>query len=173
MATLIEIERLAKDYAAERADLNNAVAALVSELEASRRRALPKIKRLVASAKQAHAALYAAVDQSPALFEKPRTQVAHGVKFGMQKAKGKIEWEDDDQVVKLIRKHFPDQFDVLVITEYRPVKSALMNLTVKELKSIAVQATEDGDVVVIKDAVGNVDKLVKALLKEDVEGVEG
>lgn len=169
MATLTDIEGKAKKYSVARAGLQEAVAFLQLDLEQSKRRALPRIKKLVAEAKQAAAALKDAIEESPELFEKPRTQVMHGIKLGFQKQKGKIEWDDDERVVALIRKHFPDQFDVLVRTVYEPVKTALSGLSVADLKKIAVEATDSGDAVLIKDTVADVDKLVKALLKEDEE----
>jgi hypothetical protein len=97
---------------------------------------------------------------------KPRTVILHGIKVGYRKATGKIEFDDAEQVVKLIRKHFPDQFDVLVKVEETPVKKALANLTAAELKKLGIEVSDSGDEVEIRDTASDVDKLVSALLKD-------
>ncbi len=172
MASLNEIDALTKAYADGRFALTAHVAALQAELENVRMKHIKAIKRTVASVAEARAKLAAALDESPELFVKPRSQVLHGVKVGFQKGKGKIEYEDADQVVKLIRKHFPEQFDVLVRTTEKPVKEALGSLTAAELKKLGITVEETGDVVLIKPVDGEVDKLVKALLKEGEEDSE-
>ena len=80
------------------------------------------------------------------------------------------EWEDDSQVVKLIQKHFPEQFDVLVKTIEKPIKDSLANLSVADLKRIGVTVTDSGDCVVIKSMDSEIDKLVDALLKDEAMG---
>jgi hypothetical protein len=166
-STMKDIEALAKRYADARGMLSDIVAALNYEREQVLRNYLTRLKRQVASAKGAEAELKSAIEASPALFEKPRTQVFHGVKVGFRKSTGKLEFDDPDQVVKLIRKHFPEQFDVLVKTAETPIKEALANLTAAELKKLGVEVAESGDVVLVKDAAGEVDKIVKALLKDE------
>lgn len=101
------------------------------------------------------------------MFDTPRTVVFYGIKVGLQKGKGAIEWDDDAQVVKLIEKHFPEQADVLIKTTKKPVKKALAQLTVAELKKLGIVVEETGDQVVIKSTDSEIDKLVNALLKED------
>lgn len=169
MATIKEIEGLTKKYADARGALGDTVAALKFEHEQTTRLYLKRIKGEVGKVREAEAALKAAIEESPALFAKPRTQVFHGVKVGFRKATGKIEFDDPDQVVKLIRKHFPDQFDVLVKTTEKPIKDALENLSAAELKKLGIEVADSGDVVVVKDASGEVDKIVAALLKEETE----
>ena len=170
MATLIEIEAQTKVYADAREKLSVEVGTLTEQMEKLKRTHLSAIKRRVAAAKDARAALANMIEQSPALFEKPRSITIHGVKVGFQKGKGKIEFDDVDQVVKLIKKNFPKQFDTLVKTTHKPIKDALQNLAAGDLKKLGITVEESGDVVLIKDATGEVDKLVSALLKEDNDG---
>lgn len=155
-----------RDTLAERAT------SLHEEIEAATKRKLKGLRNAVANVAQADANLKAAIEQAPGLFVKPRSIVLHGLKLGYQKGKGKIDWDDDDQVVKLIRRHFADQFDVLCQTTEKPVKAALAGLTVAELKKLGVSVEETGDVVFVKDATAGVDKLVKALLKGVEEDAE-
>ena len=110
--------------------------------------------------------LKVAIESAPELFVKPRTLVIAGVRIGIQKGKGQIVYGDADQVVKLIRKHFPEQADALIAVKETPVKKALANLSVAELKRIGVTVEETGDQVVIKPTDSEVDKLVAALLRE-------
>ena len=167
MATLGEIERLTKDYADWREQLSNAVRALEDEIGAVKRKYMPSIKKKVAAVTERQANLKAVLEDSAGLFVKPRTLILHGVKVGFQKAKGKISWEDDDQVIRLIKKHFPEQADVLIKITEKPVKDPLGQLSAAELKRIGITVSETGDVVVIKSTDSEIDKLVEALLKDD------
>lgn len=167
------IEAAAKALRHERDVLTERATTLHEELQAATRRKLPGLRNAVAAVADAQATLQAAIEQAPHLFERPRTMVLHGLKLGYRKGTGKIEWDDDEQLIKLIRRHFPDQFDVLCKTTEKPVKDALSQLTVAELKKIGITVENTGDVVFVKDATTGVDKLIKALLKgvadEDAE----
>lgn len=167
------IEKAAKTLRASRDVLTERAMALQDEIESATKRKLPGLRSAVAAVAQADADLKAAIQQAPLLFLKPRSVVLHGLKLGYQKGKGKIEWEDDAQVVKLVRRHFPEQFDVLCKTTEKPVKDALANLTAAELKKLGITVEDTGDVVFVKDSTASVDKLVKALLKgvEETEEV--
>jgi hypothetical protein len=166
------IEKTAKALRAARDLLTERATALHDEIQAATKRKLPGLRSAVAAVAQADADLKACIEKAPTLFTKPRTVVLNGLKLGYQKGKGKIEWEDDDQVVKLIRRHFPEQFDVLCATTEKPVKAALAGLTVAELKKLGITVEETGDVVFVKDSTAGVDKLVKALLKGVEDDVE-
>jgi hypothetical protein len=169
MANLGEIERLTKDYADWRVQLSEAVLVAEHEIAALKRQHVVAIKRKVEAVAERQAALKAAIEESPELFRKPRTMIIHGVKIGFQKEKGKISWDDKDQVVRLIKKHFPEQADVLIKTVEKPIRDALQQLPAADLKRIGVTIGETGDVVVIKSTDSEIDKLVNALLKEDDE----
>lgn len=151
--------RIARDLVTERAT------ALQEEIDSATKRKLPGLRSAVAAVAQADADLKAAIQTAPKLFVKPRSVVLHGLKLGFQKGKGKIDWEDDAQVVKLIRRHFPEQFDVLCKTTEKPIKAALDGLSTAELKKLGISVEDTGDVVFVKDSTASVDKLVKALLK--------
>lgn len=167
MATLGDIERLTKDFADWREQLSVSVRALEDEINAVKRKHITAIKRKVAAVAERQANLKAAIEESAGLFRKPRTMILHGIKIGYQKSKGKISWADDDQVIKLIKKHFPEQADVLIKMTEKPVKDALQNLTAADLKRIGVTIDETGDFVVIKSTDTEIDKFVEALLKDE------
>lgn len=169
MATMTEIEKLAADMAAVRDALAGAFMAQQEEQAALDKKYLPHVRRLTAQFKAAHAALAAAVGASPGLFERPRSVILHGIKAGFQKGKGALSWEDDARVVALIKRHFKDQADVLIKTTERPVKAALAELPVSDLKRVGIEVEDTGDVVVVKLVDGDVAKMIRALLKNDEE----
>lgn len=167
MATALEtIGRRAEVYAQARSLLAEKVAALHDGIAQLRRDQLPSIKRALARAAEAEANLRALVADNPDLFRKPKTQVIAGVKVGYAKGKGQISFDDADAVVARIKKHLPDQADVLIKTAEKPVKDALAQLAAADLKKIGVSVSEAGDQVVVRPVDSEVDKLVDALLKE-------
>lgn len=172
MATLSEVEAKTKTYADARAALADRVDMLQREMEAVKRRRLPAIKAALAKTAEAEAALRALIEENAALFRKPRTVIFHGVKVGFQKGKGSLVWESQDDVVRLIFKHFPERADDLTRTTIAPNKTALAELPASDLKRIGVTVEETGDAVVVKAVDGEVEKVVNALLKDAVEGEE-
>lgn len=166
MANLNDIERQAKKYAAAREDLAGIVATMNEGIETIKRDHMKRLKKAVAEAAEQHEALKALIESAPGAFIKPRSMIFHGIKLGYQKGKGKIEWDDPEQVVRLIKKHFPEQADVLVAITEKPIKEALNNLSAGELKKLGISVTEGGDAVFIKPADSAVDKMVDALLKD-------
>jgi len=167
MATLGDIEKLTKEFSESRQQLADRVRSLEDEINAIKRRRLSVIKSTVNTVMERQANLKAALEESRSLFVKPRTMIFHGVKIGFQKAKGKISWTDDAQVIKLINKHFPEQADVLIKITEKPVKDALQQLSAADLKKLGITIEETGDTVVIKSTDSEIDKFVDALLKED------
>lgn len=165
------IEALTRDYATWRERLAETVTTLQGQIEALTRAAAPDIRHLVREVAQAHDELRAEVEAHPELWTRRRTVVIQGVRVGMTKGKGKIEWDDPAQVVRLIRRHFPDQADTLVRVKEEPIRPALAELSVAELRRIGCHVTDADDQVVIKPTDTSVDKLVAALLR-DAERIE-
>ena len=166
MASLADIERSAKHYAEARENLAGIVAAMNEGIETIKRDHMKRLKKAVNEAAERHDALKSLIETAPGCFIKPRSVVFHGIKLGFAKGKGKIEWDDADQVVRLIKKHYPEQADILIATSEKPAKEALANLTAAELKKLGVSVTDGGDAVFIKPADSAVDKMVDALLRD-------
>lgn len=169
MSALDNISKRAEVFASARSLLADKVTALNDGIAALRKDCIPGIKRAVAKAAEAEAALRALIEAHPDCFTKPKTQVFSGVKVGFQKGKGTISFEDADAVVARIKKHLPDQADVLIKLKETPIKDALAQLSATDLKKIGVTVSEAGDQVVIKPVDSEVDKMVDALLKDATE----
>jgi hypothetical protein len=165
MTTIKDIEAAAKAVAEQR----DRVAACVDTIEQARaallRDELPKLRRHMAKLAEQEQALRDKVAEAPHLFTKPRTLVLHGLKVGFEKGKGKIVFDDADAVVALIDKKLPELAEVLVITDRKPNRKAMAQLTVQQLRSLGVTVEEAGDAVVVRAVNSDIDKLVLALLK--------
>jgi hypothetical protein len=169
MKTLAEIDSLAKAHAEARGVLAERVTALQDELATLRRRRLPGIKLAVGAARETRERLERAIDDSRPLFADPKTITLHGIRVGLQKGKGRIEWTDEAAVVAAIEKRLAARAGVLLKVTKKPVKKALAQLSVQDLKAIGCTVIEAGDEVFVKAADDDVDKLVAALLEEQAE----
>ena len=167
MATLGEIERMVKEFREARTVLRDRVQVLEDETVALKKKYINSIRKGVEWASEKQARLRAAIEQSPELFEQPRTLTLFGIKFGFMKRKGKLEWDDTETVVKLIKKYFPEEWKTYVKITEKPSKSALETLTVAELKKVGVTAEDAGDAVYIKPTDSEIDKFVDKLLQEE------
>lgn len=166
---MLGIEVATKRYAAERENLAAIVDRVQQDLEGIRKEALPGIKRAVAKTAAARAELAGLIEGAPELFEKPRTVVFYGVKVGLQKGKGLIEFEDEERVIRLIRSKLPERAESLVGSESFVRKGLLKELSVAELKLIGCTVEETADQVVIRAVDGEVEKVVQTLLAEKAE----
>jgi len=165
MSRMDVIEQRAKDFAVARRVLAERVEALQAEIDDAKRRKVPGIKAALGQVAEAQARLKAEIDAGRDLFNKPRTQVFHGIKVGLQKGKGSVSFADEERVITLIRKHMAERFDELVKVTEKVRKGPLNELSVKELERLGCESEGAGDVVLIKDTASEVDKLVNALLK--------
>jgi hypothetical protein len=158
------IETLARAYARARSVLSERVQLLDEELRRvnqSRRRG---IKAALNETLDAKAKLETAVSTNRYLFTKPKTVTIDGIRVGLMKQKGKIEYSDEAQVIKLIRKVLPEQADVLIQHKESVVKSALGSLSTAELKKIGCSVKDADESVVIKPQDSDLDKLLEKLL---------
>jgi hypothetical protein len=165
MTPIETINSRAEVFAKAHALLAKKVTALQAGMDALRLKKLPAIRRAVNRAAEAEDALRALIEEHPECFEKPKTRVLAGVKLGYQKGRGALDYDDADAVVARIKKHLPEQADVLIRAKEAPVKDALAQLPASDLKKLGVTLTEAGDQIVIRPADSEVDKLVDALLK--------
>lgn len=172
VVSLADIEAAAREYSRAHASLRETVEELDAMIAAARNKLMPRIRRGVAEAAEKKAAAEALVDGARGLFVRPRTVIFHGVKVGLEKGKGKIEFADEERVIRLIRKNLPDQAESLVKAEEHVVKAALKNLTVAQLKGIGCEVDEAGDQVIVRVMDSEIDKAVRALLKAAEENGE-
>jgi len=167
MAGMYDIELATQRYADARSAVESVVSAIEDEMAAVKKRHMARLKKAVASMAMFRDELTLDIRDNVDLFTKRRTQIFYGVKVGLQKQKGEITWADEAQVLKLIHKHFPDMAESLIKFTEKPLKSGLAQLAVADLKKLGVAVENDTDVVVIKDTVSEVEKLVVALLKDE------
>jgi hypothetical protein len=172
MTTMNEIEAAAKAARDARNSVHQRATMLQESIEQLKRKHLPHLRNGVAKVAEADARLMELLQSAPALFTRPRSVVFHGLKIGYAKGTGKLEITDPASVVKLVRRHFPEQFDLLVKTKETPIKKTLQELPAADLKRLGITVQDTGDVVFIKDATDSVDKLVAALLKGEEEQAE-
>ena len=167
MATLTEIERKTKEFADKREALKVRIAEYELGIQAVKRKYLSGIKAAAGRCMEKQAELKSMIEESPELFVKPKTWTMHNVRLGFKKEKGKLTWEDDSKVIKLIKKNYPVDWEIYVKVVEKPLATALGQLPGAELKKLGVTVTEDSDEVYIKSMDSEIDKLVNALLKED------
>lgn len=162
--TMEDIERKARAFAEARARLAETVRDTEAAMAAVKIRRLPVIRRRLAEAAEAEAALLADVEAGRALFSKPKSRTLHDIRVGWAKAKGKVAFADAGAVVKSIRRHLADRFDELVKVKETPIKTALASLSVAELKKIGATVTDTADAPFVTPTDSAIDKIVDALL---------
>lgn len=167
--TLGTIEALTGTYAARLEALQAVMQEIDDEIQLAKRRRLSQLRRRAAEAADARAALARAIQAAPDLFLKPRTRVLHGIKVGLQKGKDALVWEDDAKVCALIRKYYQDDLGVLIKTTEKPLKEGLERLPAAELQRLGVEQVRAGDQIVIKSALDEIEKIVNALLADDID----
>lgn len=168
-ATLKDLDILAEDHRNSRDALSDAMTKMTKEVEVIKAKHLPNIRALVIAGQDSASSLKAAIEDAPELFEKPRTRSLHGIKIGFSTSAGKVEFEDGDTVVKLIKKNLPDQASVLIKSKEAPVKAALKGLNQEQLEQIGAKIAGAGELVVLTPTDSELDKLVDALLTDEEE----
>jgi hypothetical protein len=172
MATMILIDGLASDYAAKLEVIAGMRDAFDAERRALLKKYRPRAVKLAEAAAVSRSALVDAIEESPALFAKPRTVIMHGLKLGFQKSKGRIEWDDESAVIARIRKLLPeDQAELLIKVKESVAKAAVYDLAAGDLKRLGIHIEGDGDEVLIRGALSDLDKWLEAMSVDEGEEV--
>ncbi len=137
--TLEEIDLLAKDYANASQVLSDRIMGLEDEFENVKRKHLPSIINAVNKAKSTKELLYGAIDISRHLFDKPKTFTLNGIKCDLQKGRDAFVWENEEQVIRRIKKSLLKHVDSLINTKESIAKSGLKQLTPDELKRLELK----------------------------------
>ena len=172
MTNLSDLQKRAGVLSASRDHLSGLFATLQAGIDIVKKGSLPEISKVARQIAKQHSELQQLITAHPALFDKPRTQVVDGLKFGLQKKPGKLEWDSDTALVTRINKAVAsndltiEQRDLLIHTIERPVAKALEKLDGKLLKRLGVTISSDTDEVLIKSVDGDVEKAVNAVIKD-------
>lgn len=162
---ILPLEAAARHLADTRAALVDRVEEYNREAERLRQSYLPGIRLHATKTAAATVALLDLVSGHPDLFTDPRSMTMHGIKFGFQKGKGKILWDDADKVVERIRAQLPRaQAEALLRTETSPIVAGLTELDATTLKKLGCSVFNSGDTVFAKAADSDVDKFVDKFL---------
>lgn len=165
--TITNIETATKRYADNRDLLILRVQELNDELEAVKRKFIDGIKTAAADTAAAREELAVLVDEGRHLFTKPKTLIISNIRVGLKKGTGKTIIEDDETTIKLLHKHVAAKELMKYIEIVEKIrKKNLADLDAATLKKCGVVIEDTGDVVFIKPADSEIDKLVNAILKE-------
>ena len=165
----VDFERLAQDLSGARMMLKEVVSSLETEISVLKKKQLPAIRKWASASAERQTALHQAIEENPGEFVKPRSRILHGIKFGIQKKKGEVTWEDEERVIFLIKKHFPELIEGLIRVKETPIKNALVEMAAVDLKKLGVSVENDTDEVFIKATDSEIDKIVDAILKAETE----
>ena len=168
MSNLAVIESLTREYSAAWGKLKGTIEFIDRQRKAVEARYSTQLASVLDKVKAHKDELECAIYAAPELFNSPRTIVVAGVKVGFQKSKGSLRIDNPETTIKLIRKHLSDSVDefLLIKTNETPIASALMRLSAAELKKIGCEIVGTGDEIVIKTTDTEIEKLVKAMIKE-------
>ena len=166
------IKDLTQTYSNTRRVLAEEVKELENKINELKAGYLPKITLLADEASNARQALIDAIEDGRGLFKKPKTQTFFGVKVGLQKGKGRLEYADKQQVINLIKKYFPDMAEVLIVTKEEPAKDSLMKMDGGALSKLGVSVVGVSDEVIVKSTDTEIDKFVEKLLAKDKKEVQ-
>lgn len=168
---LAEIESRCAEYEAQSEGLELLIGDLEADLAEVKRKHIAKIKRQAGVLARLKAELISGIESSPNLFTKPKTLTVNGVKVGFASSVGKLVFEDEQQVLKLIRKHFPDREELLISKTEEPNKSTLKKLPAEDLARLQCEIEGEGDTVVVSRVAGDIEKLVGKLMEKMVEAM--
>ncbi len=170
--TMPELEPLCRSYDAECVKLEEMIAELEADLENVKQKHLRGLKRQAGVVAAREAELYSGVEQSPGLFEKPRTVTMHGTKIGFTTSAGRLEWEcEDATLLERIKARFGRSAGEYIRIKEEPNKDALKLLAPADMQKIGCRIEGAGDVVIVKRVAGDVEKLINKLIEKLVSAM--
>jgi len=156
-----EIEDWAHHFYAARSNLAETAQAAERELQAVRDKYARKLREDLGTAAEVQSRLLAEIEANRDLFDKPRTRVVAGIRFGLRKKTGKVEIKDERRAIKKIRELLPEEQGELLIRIREEVdRNAVKDLVVGDLKRLGIQIVADSDEPVVKPVDPDVDKLI-------------
>jgi hypothetical protein len=167
MSLLNEIHESISEYSKLNNSLLDTYRTIESEVAEVKKRHLPAVIDSATKLKEIKLLLIGKIEEAKESFVKPKTQSLYGITFGFRKKKGSI--SVSDETVALIKKRYPSNYDEFLRVKEEPIKESLNNLSVKELKGIAVSVVADSDEVVIKSDIDKIEKFINSMIGEDAK----
>lgn len=178
-ATPLEhMRKQAAAYAQCRDQLAALVQAMKDEVSTIERGHTPAILKAARRIAALHDELKNSIEAHPECFIKPRSVVVDGLKFGLQKQKGRMNWDSDEELARRVKALArngdisAEQAQTLIDWRPKPVAAALEQLDAKLLKRLGVTVTSDTDAPLIKTVDGDVEKLVREIVKQATQAAE-
>lgn len=164
---LRDIETATHHYASKRDELRAIAARCKAEVDIIRERYRAEIRAAASDAAAAHDDLANLIDHHRSLFDAPRTRLFSGIKVGLRKTPGRVDFEDPKRVLELIRRKLPDIAERLIRTKEEPNREAIKELEPRQLAAIGASLIATGDEIVISHAADEIDALIDALTAEE------
>jgi hypothetical protein len=105
------------------------------------------------------------------MFVKPKTLTIHGVKVGYTTSQGKLVFEDEATVIKLLKKYHKDDIDWLIRTIEEVNMDGVKTLSAEALERLGCRIEGAGEKVLCKRVSGEVEKLINKLISKLVEAM--
>ncbi|WP_422099127.1 hypothetical protein [Variovorax sp.] len=175
MATLAEIQKKAQTLSETRDKLSALFITLESNIATVKNGSIGDIRRVARQVASQHNDLVDLIKANPELFAKPRSFIVEGIKFGLQASNGSLKWDDDAKVCERIERLAtegeisPEQAELLVVTERKPVANAMRQLEPKLLRRLGVTLEGAGDQPLIKSVDSSIEKAVTAVINAAVK----
>lgn len=170
--TLADLQKRAEELSRLRDALAAQYTALEAEALQLKQMREPAIRRITRQIVRHHNELAELIRANQQLFVKPRTCVVDGLKFGLQKHKGRMSWDDDEAVCERIARLAADgvmtreQASMCVAARLRPVAAALEQLDGKLLKRLGITVSADTDAPLIKSVDSEIERAVNAVIRQ-------
>lgn len=173
---LAELINLARDYSDALDRLDEVTGEIEDEQARAVRRRMVSLRARAKAAQTAREQLLAGVaGADPALFEKPRTRIAHGVKFGLRRAQGKMAMsagQTTDTAIAALREHLPELAPSAVETKHSLVVAQVRKMSPEQQRLIGVEFSESSDSPVAARVVPSAERFAAALIAAAAEGEE-
>lgn len=163
---------LAEEYASAVLARQQLVTDTRARLAAIAAEMAPALRAALAAERDARDTLAGAVEGAPDLFARPRTRTTHGIRYGWQTGKARIEIPDEAETIKRIERLPQGQGELLLQRKVSVYKPACLDLTAADLRRLGIRQIEGEDSVVVRVMDDATDRLVDALLADVSEGQE-
>ena len=176
--TMDALIAMAREYSDALDRLDEVVGEIEDEQRSAVRRRMRSLRARASASQRTREKLVAAIGAAdPALFEKPRTRIAHGVKFGLRRAAGRLSLAGGQTAagaIAAVREHLPDRSAECVQVKESLVAAAVRKLSQEQRRVIGVEITDASETPVASRVVPSAERLASALIDgADTEEAQG